>query len=272
MTKKISVIMGVYNCEATLPAAIDSILAQTYHNWEFVICDDCSTDGTAAVLEAYKARHPDRFVLLRNETNQRLAASLNRCLKAATGELIARMDGDDISLPDRFEKQVRYLENHPEADLIGTAMRRFSDEGLADIVCAPPAPDRFSMRRGTPFCHATILTYRRVYEALGGYTVLPRTQRGQDVDLFFRFFHAGFAGANLSEALYLYREDAFAIGRRTFRTRWQGYFTTRIGYRLLGYPKRWLAEEWLRTLIKSLSPFWAQRKYRSWQKKRFLKQ
>ncbi|MCL2695604.1 MAG: glycosyltransferase [Clostridiales bacterium] len=273
MTQKISVIMGVYNNVSTIRAAVDSILAQTYDNWEFIICDDCSTDGTAAILEQYAAQHPDRIVLLRNESNLRLAASLNRCLEVAAGELIARMDGDDISLPNRLEVQARYLAEHPEVDLVSTAMQRFSEEeGFADIVYASPAPDRFSLYKYTPFCHATILTYKRVYAALGGYTVLPRTARTEDYDLWARFFHAGFTGVNIPEALYLVREDRAAIERRSFRVRWRGYATVKVAYRLLDYPRRWLVRAWLITLIKSLTPFWAQEKYRNWQKRRFLKQ
>jgi len=273
MRKKKSVIMRVYNNEATLSAALDSMLAQTYENWECVICDDCSTDGTAAILTRYAAKHPERFVLLRNEKNLKLAASLNRCLAFATGELVARMDGDDISLPARFETQVRYLEKHPDVDLMGTAMRRFSETGgLADIIYAPLEPNRFSLHNAIPFHHATIMTYKRVYDALKGYVSLPRTVRAEDWDLWVRFFHAGFAGANSSEVLYLVREDEKALQRRTFHARWQNYPTARIGYRLLGYPKRWLVQEWIITLIKSLTPFFVQKMYRNYQKKRYTRE
>ena len=106
MNQKISVIMSVYNSEATLRESIDSILAQTYPDWEFIICNDASTDGTQAILEEYAEKDPERFILLKNEENKRLAFSLNRCLEKATGFYVARMDGDDISLPERFEKQV----------------------------------------------------------------------------------------------------------------------------------------------------------------------
>jgi len=267
----VSIIMGVYNNAPTLPAALDSILAQTYENWEFVICDDCSTDGSLAILESYAARDT-RFVLLRNEKNLRLAASLNRCLEVTKGELIARMDGDDIALPERFAVQVSYLQEHPEVDLVGTAMQRFSDEGLADILYVPPNPDKLYLRNGVPFLHPTIMTYKRIYDALEGYTVLPRTARAEDMDLWARFYHAGFVGANLDEALYLFREDWIAIQKRTFRTRWQVYQTIKAGHRLLAYPKRWIFRAMVVTLAKGLTPFWVQKRYRDRQKKQFLKQ
>lgn len=268
MNGKISVIMSVYNAQDTLRESIDSILAQTYTDWEFIICNDCSTDGTQDILESYQTAYPDKFLLLRNEENKRLAYSLNRCLEKATGYYVARMDGDDLSVPERFEKQVAFLQSHPEVDLVGTAMQRFNQDGLANIDYKPELVNRDSMKTLIPFNHATIMTYRRVYEALGGYTVAPRTVRGQDYDLWFRFFYENFRGYNLQEALYLVREDMNAIRRRTFKVRWSTYQTTVYGYRLLGFPKRLIVKAFLVNLAKSLTPFFVQSWYRSLQKKR----
>ena len=121
----ISVIMAVYNCASTLREAIDSILNQTYTNWEFIICDDCSTDNTLEVVREYEKKYPDKFKVIQNEVNSKLSFSLNHCLKYADGEFIARMDGDDISVPERFEKQIRYLKEHPDVDLCSTLVQRF---------------------------------------------------------------------------------------------------------------------------------------------------
>lgn len=255
MSEKISVIMSVYNCEDTLRESIDSILAQTYDNWEFVICNDASTDGTQAILDEYQAKYPEKFVLVSNETNMRLACSLNHCLQYATGELVARMDGDDISVPERFEKQVAFLKTHPEIDLVGALMQRFNENGMADVMSAKEYPDKFDMRSGPPMFHATIMTYKRVYDALGGYTVAERTKRAQDYDLWFRFFAAGYRPCNLQEVLYLVREDMNAIKRRTFKVRWNAFKTTRIGYKMLGFPKRWVVQEFFKVIAKSLVPY-----------------
>ena len=267
MNETISVIMSVYNAERTLRESIDSILAQTYTDWEFIICNDCSNDGTQIILDEYAAKYPGRFILLRNDENKHLAYSLNRCLEKAAGDYVARMDGDDLSAPDRFEKQVAFLKAHPECDLVGTAMQRFSSEGLADIYYKPEAPNGDYMKKTVPFNHATILTYRRVYEQLNGYTVAPRTERGQDYDLWFRFFHAGFCGRNMPEALYYVREDMDAIRRRTFKVRWSTFQTTRYGFKLLGFPKYLIVRAFFVNLIKSLTPYWLQSKYRAYQKK-----
>ena len=82
---KISVIMGIYNCEETLAESIESILSQSYKNWELIMCDDASTDGTYQIARRYADHYSDRITLIQNKTNQRLAASLNRCLTYATG-------------------------------------------------------------------------------------------------------------------------------------------------------------------------------------------
>lgn len=265
----ISVIMSVRNCEQYLPEAIDSILAQTYTNWEFVICDDCSTDHTFEICKDYAAKYPGKFVLVQNDVNRKLAYSLNHCLKYAKGKFIARMDGDDRSHPERFEKQVRYLVEHPDIDLVGCATQRFNENGLTDIYYMDEHPDRYSLYRKVPFGHAMIMTYKRVYDALDGYVVAKRTERGQDYDLWFRFFHAGFRGVNLQEALYDFREGDEAIRRRTFKVRWLTYQTTRMGYKLLNYPISWRIQAFISVVIKSLTPFWVQKLIRKRQARKF---
>ncbi|MBQ3069870.1 MAG: glycosyltransferase [Clostridia bacterium] len=250
----ISVLMGIYNCEDTLPAAIDSILTQTYGNWELILCDDASTDGTVAVAQRYCERYPDKIRLLQNEEHRFLAYSLNRCLEAANGEFAARMDGDDLSESTRFEKQVAFLREHPDVDLVGTAMQRFDDDGsLGAVDRREDMPDRFSLHRGVPFNHATVMMRKRALEALGGYTVLPRTERGQDIDLWARFFKAGYRGANLPDALYRVRENAAAYKRRTAHVRWITCKTKCYAYRLLSYPWYWYWKP-LAELLKVLVP------------------
>lgn len=259
---KISIIMGIYNCADTLSEAIDSILAQTYTNWQLIMCDDCSTDNTYAVAKEYVKRYPDKMILIRNEKNSRLAYSLNHCLEYATGKYIARMDGDDKSVPDRFEKQIAYLNEHPDIQLVGTAMQVFNETSdNIRIMTNNPHPDKYSTRYGGTFFHATLLTYKCVYDKLGGYTVAKRTNRGQDYDLWFRFYAEGFNGHNMQEPLYLVREDMNAVKRRTFKMRWEVFQTTKYGFKLLGFPKSWLVKEFISVLVKSITPYKLQYMY-----------
>lgn len=236
---KVSVIMAVYNAEQSLPLAIDSILAQTFRDWELVLCDDCSTDSTPKVIADYCARFPNQIVSVRNEVNSKLPFSLNHCLQAAKGEYIARMDADDISKPDRLEKQVAYLDAHPECAVVGTSMTRFDENGEFGKLRSEPNPSKRSLRSGVPHFHATIMMRKSVYDAVGGYTVSTRTERGQDVDLWFKVYAKGFCGANLPDYLYLVREDRAAIKRRKLKYDFRLVQTRLIGYRMLHFPLHW---------------------------------
>ena len=233
---KVSVIMATYNCQETISKSIDSVVRQTYYDWEFIICDDCSTDQTYNILLSYQERYPEKIVVLKNEVNSKLSYSLNRCLQTAKGEYIARMDGDDESLPQRLEKQVKFLDNHPEFDMVGTAMIPFDENGRKPVRYAKRIPDKRDMLNRSPFFHATIMMRKSAYEKVGGYTVSKRTVRAQDYDMWFRFFALGMRGYNLQEGLYLVLEDESAIKRRTFKTRAYEVLTKLKGYQLLGFP------------------------------------
>ncbi len=263
--EKVSVIMGIYNCADTLPEAIESIVYQTYSDWELIMCDDNSTDNTYEVAKEYGEKYPDKIILIKNEKNSRLAFTLNHCLKYATGKYIARMDGDDKCVLDRFEKQIKYLKSHPGIDLVSTAMQRFDGEKLGSVDSKLLHPDKFTLRKTVPFNHATLMTYKYVYDKLNGYTVAERTKRGQDYDLWFRFFAEGFNGDNMPEPLYWVREDEAAIRRRTAKERREAFQTTKIGYKLLEYPKWWIIRPFIMMVIKSLVPVKVVEIYRNMQ-------
>lgn len=118
--------MAVYNGEKYLRTAIDSILNQTYPDFEFIIIDDCSTDNTSSILKNYTDA---RIQVIRNERNLKLPASLNKGLKISKGKYIARMDADDIAMPDRFAKQVKYLEDHSDVAVVGGSFQVFHEYG-----------------------------------------------------------------------------------------------------------------------------------------------
>lgn len=263
--KKISVIMGVYNAEDTIGEALDSIINQTYTEWELVICDDASSDNTYSILEEYQKEYPEKIILFKNEINSKLSYSLNRCLEKATGHFIARMDADDKSILTRFEEQIKYLKNNRDIDLVGTAMQRFNDDGEHDIVYGKNKPNKFSLRNGTPFNHATIMTYKSVYKKLKGYTVSELTKRSQDIDLWFRFFNEGFKGTNLNKPLYLVRENDNAIKRRTARVRINSYKIRLKGYKQLNYPFHWYLELTFLFIVKLIFPSKLVKVYRNFQ-------
>ena len=233
---RVSIIMATFNCASTLKRSIDSILAQTYKDWEFIICDDCSTDSTYDILQEYYLKYPEKIKILKNEKNSKLSFSLNHCLDNCLGEYIARMDGDDISVKTRLERQARFLDAHPEYDLVGTAMLPFNEKGYKPARYAKPEPDKNDMLNRSPFFHATIMMRKEAYDQIDRYLVSKRTIRAQDYDMWFRFFAKGLKGYNIQEPLYLVLEDDNAIKRRTFKTRCYEVQTRLIGYRLLHYP------------------------------------
>ncbi len=236
MEPKVSVIMAAYNCEKTVGESIDSILGQTFSDWELILCDDGSTDETYRILLAYASRFPDKIKVLQNETNQKLPASLNRCLQYATGAYVARMDADDKSAPERLEKQYAFLEAHPEIDVVGTGMTCFDGEKIVGERLPVKEPTMQAIGPGVPFFHATIMMKKQVYDTLGGYSRKKYVLRCEDVDLWIRFFGHGFRGANLQEPLYMVREDLAASKRRTFRNGLNAAKTLFYGFRTYKCP------------------------------------
>jgi glycosyltransferase involved in cell wall biosynthesis len=124
----ISVVMPIYNAGAFLPTAIESIINQTYKDFELLLINDCSTDGSLEVMQRYAAANPALRVI-QTERNLGLIGSLNVGFAAARGAYIARMDQDDIALPARFEKQVAFLEANPDVAIVGSHVQVISDSG-----------------------------------------------------------------------------------------------------------------------------------------------
>ena len=244
--------MSVFNVERTLREALESLVSQTYTNWECIICDDGSTDSTWSILEAFvgKVSHP--FTLLRNPENSGLAYSLNRCLRKCKGTYIARMDGDDISEPQRLASEVAFLETHPQYQLVGCQMTRFDESGRHHVLSSAENPTPRNLIYGVPFFHATIMMRRTAYETLGGYDETVR--RTEDYDLWFRFFKHGFHGYNLQIPLYCFRENLATIQRRTLANRWEFMVTQYKGYHLVGLPYwayLWPAVNFMKVLVPS---------------------
>lgn len=219
MNKKISVIMGIYNCDGTLGEALDCIVNQSYTNWEVIMCDDCSVDNTIEVAEQYVIRYPGKFVLLKNEVNQGLNYTLNKCLERATGDYIARMDGDDLCEQDRFEKEVKVLTVNPEIAIVSTDMNFFDDEGIWGRTHVPKCPNKFDFLKATPFCHAACMVRKEAYDAVRGYSVAKKLLRVEDYHLWIKMYENGYKGINIQEPLYSMRDDRNAQGRRKFRYR-----------------------------------------------------
>ena len=204
---KVSVLMPVYNGEKYLREAVESILNQIFSDFEFIIIDDGSTDNTNDIIRSYS---DPRVRLVTNENNIGLTRSLNRGIDLSRSKYIARMDGDDVSLPARLEKQVEYMENHPETGVVGTRASEINHLGkITRRKTAHHISDKkmkVQLMFGTCFLHPSVMMRRRTLENTG-ICYDESFSTSQDYFLWWRLSsHTKFS--NLSDALLHYRKHS----------------------------------------------------------------
>jgi len=169
---RVTVLMPVYNAERYLRPALESILAQTFGDFEFLIINDGSSDGSRKVIESYT---DPRIKLVDNPHNMGLAKTLNQGLSLAAGDLIARQDADDMSYPDRLRQQVEFLDSHPETALVGTQARIIDVEGRPTGLsyydrCCEHESIRWDLLFGNSFTHTSVMFRRKIVAGeMGGY-------------------------------------------------------------------------------------------------------
>lgn len=227
--------MGIYNCASTLQEALDSLYAQTFQDFEIILCDDGSKDNTYEVALENAQKHKN-VVLLRNEKNLGLNATLNKCLEVAQGEYIARMDGDDISLPSRFEKQIKFLDAHLEYAVVSAPMIYFDEGGEFRRGKGKGEVKDKDFVHGTPICHAPCMARKVVLESVGGYSVDEKLLRVEDYHLWFKIYASGYKLFMMDECLYKMRDDRNATARRNWMTRRNECYVKHIGYLMVGLP------------------------------------
>ena len=211
--------MSVYNDERYVEEAITSVLKQSFSDFEFIICNDCSTDGSENIIRQFADRD-NRIVYIKNEKNLGLAASLNVCLTKATGEYIARMDSDDCSLSDRFEKQVRFLDENPWCAVLGGQVAYMNGKGVVYTESANPIHiTKKDVIKRVCVAHPTVMVRKSVIEEAGGYTVGPLTRRTEDYDLWCKIVEKGYHLHNLQDVVLKYRQDAASIKKRKYTYR-----------------------------------------------------
>jgi len=199
----VSVVMSVYNGQEFLSEAVESILGQTFRDFEFVVIDDGSADRTAEILAAFAARD-GRLRVLRHENKGR-TASLNVGISLAQGKYIARMDADDVALPHRLDEQVDFMERHPEVGLLGGVVEMINAQGQILHVTQPPLQDseiKKAMLHYNPMCHPTVLIRKHIALEAGGYRMA--FSESEDYDLWLRISERSRL-ANLSKPILQYR-------------------------------------------------------------------
>lgn len=198
----VTVLMPVYNVNSFINESLQSIIEQSYKNIEIVIVDDGSTDGTYSTLKEL-LKSDDRIKLVRNNNNKKIAKALNNGLAIATGEYIVRMDGDDISEPDRIEKLLEFIKNNPEYDIVGSSMTAINESGDEVFKTTYSNNEKFlirSLKYSSPLAHIWI-TKKSVYDDLDGYRELSGAE---DYDFLLRAISRGYRITNLKK-YYGYR-------------------------------------------------------------------
>jgi len=246
----LSVIMAFYNDAPYIAESIESILNQTYRDFEFVIINDASTDGSREIV----ARYSDaRIRLLDNPSNLGLARSLNLGLAAARGDLVARLDANDVSHTDRLEKQMRFMREHPEIALLGGQYEAIDTRGYRLPWAAVPKPVtelgvKWYFLFESPFVHSTVMFRKALVDELGGYDPTFQWAPSEDAELWARMA-VRHRMVNLPETLISQRYDPKSISHDISRPdRAQASFVPRLTQFLAVNMKRGLAlddaEEW----------------------------
>jgi glycosyltransferase involved in cell wall biosynthesis len=198
---EISVIMPVFNSEKYLRESIESILNQTFTKFELIIVNDGSTDNSVKIIDSYLS--DKRVIFINRVENKKLVYTLNEGLKYARGKLIARMDADDISFPDRFEKQFQFLQKNPNIMVVGSSYISFNENNVQKLNFHPINPIEIAYRfiSNTYFCHPSVMFRHELVEIFGNY----ENVEAED----FRFFSkivAQHPCSNLDAPIIYYRE------------------------------------------------------------------
>ena len=231
----ISVIMSVYNADKYLRESIESILNQTFTNFEFIIINDASTDNSLKIIEEYKKKDK-RIILISNENNAGLASSLNLGIKQSKYDFIARMDADDISEPERLEKQLGFLLDNKHIDILGTFASIIDEDGEITAKQKMPLSHYEIVKmlvKLNPIIHPTIIFRKMALNRINFYNPKFSQNAPEDYELWFRAVKSGLIFYNLPEYLIRYRINNSHLSRKNLSFRVNEFKIRLKGYKLL---------------------------------------
>ena len=210
-TPLVSIILPVYNCEQFVEEAIQSVLRQTFADFELIIINDGSTDNSLKKIKAIK----DNRIILIDQTNIGLPATLNKGILGSKGKYIARQDQDDISYPERLQLQIDLLETFPSVGMVGCWADIVDMNGAIKGCHRHPARNeqlKFALIGNSPFVHSSIMFRREVFDSVGLYTIDPKRQPPEDYELFSRISRT-WEIANIPKVMHIYREVSGSMSR-----------------------------------------------------------
>ena len=229
----VTVLMAAYNEKDFVEAAIQSIIDQTCTNWKLVIIDDCSSDGTEKILKHYQNIFPEKIKVYRNSSNIGLSTSLNKGMSLCNSKYIARMDADDLSYPDRLKKQIDFLENHPDIDVLGTGADLTGAGGkLQNTIYLPEKHDEIKCiaLKKTMFFHPSVMIRSSFFKKVGKYN--EKVPRAEDLELWVRGLWHNCKYHNLQEPLIQYTTNGYV---RSYKSIFEAFYSSlficfRYGY------------------------------------------
>ncbi len=233
---EVSVILPAYNCSAYLAEAVQSVLRQTFSNFELLLINDGSTDNTAFVIKSFS---DERIVALDNNGNKGLIYTLNRGIREARGKYIARMDADDICLPQRLELQYNHLERHPGIAVVGSFYSVIDEDGKECGFYAPdreantPANIRKMMPRENCIAHPSVMMRKEVAAA---FMYAPYQKNIEDYDLWLRMLSRGKQLDKINEVLLRYRVHGASVTKQHLQKK-------NPFFKMLGCKKRFLLHQ-----------------------------
>lgn len=252
---RVSVVMSVYNAARWLREAVQSVLDQTLRELELIVVDDGSTDGTPAILQAVG----DGRLRAVRQSRAGLTVSLNRGLRLASGPLLARLDADDVALPERLARQVAFLDAHPEVGVLGTACLETDESGRVLGTYRPPVTDaeiRRALIRRNPFVHSSVMMRRDVLEPAGFYDEALAV--AQDYELWLRLSRLT-RMANLGEPLVRRRLAMDRVSLARDRERLRTEVTVKLRALRAGLYPPWCAVFVVKPLVALALPGGARR-------------
>lgn len=227
---KVSVIMPIFDPEPDLlKKAINSVLKQDRKEFEFIICDDCSADYVKEIIMSFS---DDRIKYMRNEKNSGCAFSLNRCIEAASGELLIRQDADDYSLEGRFSALIKAYSD-TKLDIISSNIVLFNESGEWGKRNYPEFPQKKDFLFAIPFMHGACALKKSAVEKAGLYPVSEKTARCEDYALFMEMYSQGAKGMNIQRPLYAFGENPAAVKRRRFSDKLKEVSVKAAGFKKL---------------------------------------
>jgi glycosyltransferase involved in cell wall biosynthesis len=228
---RVTVLMPVYNGEQYVGSAIESILSQTFADFQFLIVDDCSTDRSADIIDTYRLKDP-RIIVSSNKKEKGIVGALNSGLDEARGDYVVRMDADDLSLPHRLEKQVQFMDGHPDVGASGTWMGTIGETETRLWFPFPADHEhiKIALLFYTPLAHPTVIM-RRSFLEQHGLRYEEAFKHAEDYELWERCAHL-FRLANIPEVLLLYRLHPASVGET--RSDEQAERTRKVKVRQIG--------------------------------------